>query len=142
MARASRRFAALLDPAADGAWTLPTAVVVARETLSRVTDALTRVPDAAQDPTDVAVRAAMEAKDPLTVDLSALLDHPREVARRDALIAVLRAAEERADSELTALVHDHRDEIITGHLRPAGEALWSEIVKAVKSLGEVETTDN
>lgn len=50
-------------------------------------------------------------------------------------------AAERAEGDLGDVIRECHDQIITGHLRPAGEKLWTEVEKAVKALGDLDTAN-
>lgn len=137
-----RKHSALFGPADAGEWSLPRPIIEARETVARLTAAYSAIPQAPswQALNDAAVTAAMKSADPGTVDISALLDYPRLTTERDTIVEVLRVAGERANATLGGLVFESRDLIISGHLRPAGDKLWSAVIKATKALGDIDTS--
>lgn len=141
MITAERKYGDLFRPADRGEWTLPQEVANARETVARLATAYAAIP---QPPNrqalhDTAVHAALTADNPCLVDVTGLLDYPRVAAERDTLTEVLRVASERADLDLAAAVVDHRDDIITDHLRTAGQSVWSSVMKATRALDGVDT---
>lgn len=138
---ATRKYRALFEPFDAKEWTLPRPVIEARNTATRLAAARVVEPPAPNVALDEAVRAAMVSSDPASVDVSAILGHARMVAEYDSRVEVLRTAADRAAADLNAAVSEHRDKIITEHLRPAGEKLWGEIEKAVRTLGEIEVSD-
>lgn len=143
IASTSRRYRDLFDPADRGEWELPTPVTEARTVLAKVTEALAKVvePGPVQEVNDEAVQAALNSADPLDIDLTALLDHSRLREESDTRIAVLREAQQRADTALATAMRDNCDRIIVKCLRPPGEAVWSEITRATRSLGDLNTSD-
>lgn len=140
IATTTRKYRALVEPFDSKEWTLPAPVAEARATTARVAAAVSRLPapPSPQTPLNVAVAAALTADDPLTVDLAGMLDHPRAAAERNARVSVLRIAQERAEAELSEVIHENRDAIITEHLRVAGEKLWVEIGVMVEALGDID----
>lgn len=139
---AERRYRDLFEPADRAEWTLPQEITVCRERSARLAAAYTRAAapllPSREAVHDDAVRAALAVDDPAAVDLAALVDHPRRAAERDARTGVLRIASERADAALAGAVSGLKDQLITGHLRVAGEALWTAAVKATKALGDID----
>lgn len=138
-----RKYRDVFDPADRGEWQLPTAVTQARTILAKVSEALDKVaePRPVQDVQDEAVQAALASADPADIDLSALLDHRRLREESDTRTAVLRQAQQRADSALATTMRDSCDQIITECLRPSGQATWEEITRATRSLGDLDTSD-
>lgn len=137
---AESRYRRLLDPVDRGDLTLPADVLTARATVHRLTAAQERLtpPAAAHVPRDAAVRAALQAEDPASIDVSEILDHDRHVAEHTHRRQTLSRALETADRELAGALEDHTARIITHHVRPAGQKLWTLIAKAVAALDGIE----
>lgn len=119
---------------------LPAEVRDAHATLARVTAALTGlpVPRAAGDLFADAVTTTLRADDPAAVDLSMVVGHAEIRRAHDVRVRVLRRAVELAAQDVTDSIVENADTIITAHIAPAGDALWDEIMTAVKALGDVE----
>ena len=139
--RAAMKYKALTEPADAGEWTLPDDVSRARAVHARLLAAVTTHPAAPPDPRPSLVAAALTTDDPGSLDVGALTDHKRVTTERAHRLDVLREALNRAADDLTNSVTDHAEDIITGHLAPAGDRLWTEIVKTVTALEDIDLTD-
>ena len=142
---AEGRYRRLFEPVDRGELALPEEVLTARATVQRLNTALRALtpPVEAQVPRDAAIRAALESPDPMIVDVSGILDHERHVAEFNQRRQILTRALEIADAELTGVLEDFADEIVTDFVRPTGQRLWAEITKQVKCLDGIDpiTTD-
>lgn len=84
------------------------------------------------------MRAVLGSADPGAVDVSGILDHERQTVELTHCRRVLNRAQELAESELASVLEGSTDQIIEDVIQPAGERLWSSVVKAVAGLDDIE----
>lgn len=146
MPKPSKTKQALFEPADRGEWTLPDELVRYRDTAVRLGAAF----DQLQPPRDIidvqaeVIAAAKRADDPVTLDVTVLLDHERDMAEYDQRSNILRIAWEQAQQDLNATIHELADQVIIGHLQPALTKLWAHATKQVNTLADVnvDSTDS
>lgn len=140
-----RRYRLLLGPVDQGELGLPEEVVTARAAVARLSAAVAGLPvlEPAHVAEGAAVRAAVGSPDPGAVDLTGIVEHERQTADLAHRKRILNRALEVAEAELAAVLEDSTDRIIEEFIRPAGERLWTSIVRAVGALDGIAviTTD-
>jgi hypothetical protein len=122
----------------EGNWTMPAELRAQYRNACRLIDTARQIAAPAYD-LDAAVMAAINAKHPEQVDVSALVDHDRALREAEIRVEVLQRAVHIVTQDLVRSLTDQRDQLITGAISKAGKQIWAEIVETVAQLPDGDT---